>query len=217
MGRWMRLATWILPPLGMAFVYTVLAWSSDTDTTGKAWMAIGFSFVLVIWFVLRVLVEQTALPRAVATGDAARILAITDKQLARRKGDAARGPCLVYAAYAHESRGEPARALELLGEARPIEPGLQLLAAALRVLALAATGEVSEARRVCTEELEPRAAKLDARLQAAPHTHANLARGRLLLAEGKHEDGTRQLQRVIDDIRAGDAIRERARAAIASA
>lgn len=217
MGRWTRLVSWIGPILGMAIAYTVLAWSSDTDTTGKAWMAIGFAFVVVFWLTFRILIEQTALPRAVATGDAARILAITDKQLARRKSDAARGPYLVYAAYAHESRGEPVRALELLGEARPIEPGLQLLAAALRVFALADTGDVAEARRVCSEELEPRATKLDARLHAAPHMHANLARGRLLLAEGKREEGAAQIKRVVDDIRTGAALRERARAVLAAA
>jgi hypothetical protein len=217
MGRWARLASWIGPLLGMAIAYTVLAWSSDTDTTGKAWMAIGFAFVVVLWMTFRILIEQTALPRAVATGDATRILAITDKQLARRKGDAARGPYLVYAAYAHVSRGEPARALALLGEARPVEPGLQLLAAALRVLALVDTGEVTEARRVCDEEVEARAAKLDTRLHAQPHMHANLARGRLLVAEGKRDEGIAQIRRVVDDIRTGAALRDRARAALAAA
>ena len=73
------LASWILPLVGMAIAYSVLAWSSDTDNTGKAWMAVGFGFVVVIWVVFRILVDQTALARAVATGDAARILAITDK------------------------------------------------------------------------------------------------------------------------------------------
>jgi hypothetical protein len=214
-SRWTNLASWILPPLGMSIAYGVLAWSSGTDNTGKAWMAIGFGFVVVIWLVFRILVEQTALARAVATADAARILAITDPQLARRRAAAKRAPFLVYGALAHESRGDHARALAQLGEARPVEPGLQLLAAAVRVLALVESGDVAAARRVATDELEPRAAKLDTRLHAVPHTHANLARGRLLCAEGARDDAQRALQRVVDDIRAGAAIRARASELIA--
>jgi hypothetical protein len=210
-SRLMRIASWVLPLIGMAIAYSVLAWSSDTDNTGKAWMAVGFGFVVVIWLVFRILVEQTALARAVASGDAARIIAITDKQLARRRGDAARGPFLVYRALAQESRGEYTDALATLDAAKPADAGLQLLAAALRVLALVETGEVVAARRTCDSELEPRATKLDARLHAAPHIHANLARGRLLLAERKLDEGRAQLRRVVDDIRAGAAMRARAR------
>ena len=215
MSRWVNLASWILPLIGMSIAYGVLAWSSQTDNTGKAWMAIGFGFVVVIWLTFRILVEQTALARAVATADAERILAITGKQLVRRRGDAKRAPLLVYGAFAHESRGDHARALELLRDARPSDPGLQLLAAAIRVLALVETGDVSEARRIMTEELEPRAAKLDPRLHAAPHIHANLARGRLLLGEGAREEARKQLQRVVDDIRAGAVLRTRAQELLA--
>ncbi|HEY5928438.1 MAG TPA: hypothetical protein VIV11_42420 [Kofleriaceae bacterium] len=211
MNRWAVLASWIVPPLAMSIAYGVLAWSSNTDNTGKAWMAVGFGFVVVIWLVLRVLVEQTALARAVASGDAARILAITDKQLARRRGDAARAPHLVYRAFAQESRGEHAAALATLADARPADPGLRLLAAALRVLALVDTGDPAAARRTLTDEVEPLAGKLDTRLHAAPHIYANLARGRVLLAEGAHEEARVQLERVVDDMRAGNAVRTRAR------
>jgi hypothetical protein len=210
-SRWTTLASWILPLIGMAIAYSVLAWSSDTDNTGKAWMAIGFGFVVVAWLVFRILVEQTALARAVAIGDANRIFSITDKQLARRRGDAARAPFLVYRAFAQEAGGDHVTALTTLAEARPAEPDLQLLAAALRVLALVETDRVSDARRTCAEELEPLAAKLDVRLHAAPHLHAQLARGRLLVAEGARDKARSQLQLIVDDIRAGDAIRTRAR------
>jgi hypothetical protein len=210
-SRLIRIASWIFPLVGMALAYSVLAWSSETDNTGKAWMAVGFGFVVVIWLVFRILVEQTALPRAVASGDAARILSITDKQLARKRGDAARGPFLVYRAFALESRGDHRGVLDTLAAAKPVEPALQLLAAALRVLALVEIDDVAGARRVLDGELEPLAAKLDARLHAAPHIHANLARGRLLLAEGAREEASTQLQKVVDNIHAGNAVRTRAR------
>src|SRR5687768_4284468 len=106
MKRWAALASWIAPPLGMAFAYAVLAWSSQTDASGKAWMALGFGFVVVVWVVLRILVEQTALARAVASADTARILAITDAQLARRRGDPARSRFLVYRAFAQDAQRE---------------------------------------------------------------------------------------------------------------
>lgn len=211
-ARWVRLASWIAPPLVMAIAYGVLAWSSETDQTGKAWMAVGFGFVVVIWLVFRILVEQTAMARALASGDAERVLSIADQQLARRRGDAARGPFLVYRAFALEARGDHEAALATLADARPAEPGLQLLAAAVRVLALVETGDVAGARHTCSEVLEPRAVRLDPRLHAVPHIHASLARGRLLLAEGRGADARQQLQRVVGDIRAGAAIRARAHA-----
>lgn len=211
MNRWAVLASWIVAPLCMALAYAVLAWSSQTDTSGKAWMALGFGFVLVIWFVFRILVEQTALARAVSAGDAARILAITEAKLARRRADPARSRFLVYRAFAQEAQREHAAALATLAEAKPAEPGLQLLAAALRVLALVETSDVAGARRVANEDLAPLAAKLDPRLHAAAHIHANLARGALLAAEGAHGEARTQLSRVIDDIRTGSAVRARAR------
>lgn len=211
MNRWVVLASWVVPPLCMLLAYSVLAWSSETDTAGKAWMALGFAFVVVLWLVFRILVEQTALSRAVASGDAGRILAITEKQLARRRGDAARAPFLIYRAFAHDARGDYPAALATLADARPAEPGLQLLAAAVRVIALVETGEVAAARRVADDELAPLVAKLDARLHAQAHIHASLARGRLLLAEGAHADARAVLGRVVDDVRAGEPIRARAR------
>ena len=212
MNRWAVLASWIVPPLGMSIAYSVLAWSSNTDNTGKAWMAVGFGFVVVLWLVVRILVEQTALARAVTSGDSARIIAITDKQLARRREDASRGPFLVYRAFAQEARREHAAALATLADARPADPGLQLLAAALRVLSLVETGDVAAARRTLTEQLEPLATKLDVRLHATPHIYANLARGRLLLAEDSRDEAREQLKRVVDDMRAGNEVRSRARA-----
>ena len=84
------------------------------------------------------------------------------------------------------------------------------------MLALVETGDVAAARKCAADELEPRAAKLDSRLHASPHIHANLARGRLLLAQGSRDEARKALQRVVDDIRSGAAIRDRARALITS-
>jgi len=205
MERWVRIASWVVPPVLMGGVYMVFAATSDADNTGKAWMAIGFGFVLVIWLVFRILVEQTALARAVASGDAERLLRVT----ARRTDPAA----LAYRALAHELRGDWPAALAAATQAKPHgNPPFEVLAAAVRVSALVETGDVAAARRVADEALEPAVTRLDTRLHPAPNHHAMLARARLLAAEGQRDAADRELQRVMDDIRAGEAIRARARA-----
>ena len=202
-SRGVRIVSWVLPPVLMAGVYTIFALTSDADNTGKAWMAIGFGFVLVIWLVFRILVEQTALARAVASGDAERLLRVTE----RRTDPAA----LAYRALAHELRGDWPAALAAAREARPQgNPPFEVLAAAVRVAALVETGDVAAARRTADDELEPAVGRLDKRLHPAPNHHAMLARARLLLAEHQRDAADAELSRVIDDIRAGDAIRARA-------
>ena len=200
-----RIASWIVPPILMAGVYTIFAATSNTDNTGKAWIAIGFAFVLVIWLTFRILVEQTALARAVASGDAARILRVTE----RRRDVASR----VYRALAYEVANEWRAALAVLDEA-PVanNPPFEALAAALRVAALVETGDVAGARRVHDDQLAPSVAKLHTRLHPLPHQHAALARARLLIAEGDKGGAQRELQKIIDDIRTGSAMRDRARA-----
>ena len=65
MSAWMRfLQSWGVPIM-MTGVYGVLMWSSETDNTGKAWMAIGLGFVFCVWWLFRVLTTQAALSRAV--------------------------------------------------------------------------------------------------------------------------------------------------------
>jgi len=207
--RWVRLASWIVPPILMAGVYTIFAQTSDADNTAKAWMAVGFGFVLVVWLTFRILVEQTALARAVASGDAARILRVTE----HRRDAAAH----VYHALAHDLAGDWRAALDALAsdaDAARIanNPPLAALAAAIRVEALVETGDIAGARRIADTQLAASAAKLHPRLHPQPQHHAALARARLLVAEGDREGANRELKKILDDIRAGSAIRERAKA-----
>lgn len=200
-------------PVAMTGVYAVLAWSSETDNTGKAWMAIGLGFVLVVWFIFRVLAEHAALARAVAVGDAARILELTRKQLARKKRPAVRAPYLVHQAFAHELRGDWPAARAALDEVRldllppPRRAVLGVRAAAVRISTLIATGELTMARRVLDDELAPASAALDPRFHAAAALDARLAQARVLAAEGQRAEARPALQRVLDDIRAGAAQR----------
>jgi hypothetical protein len=207
--RLARIVSWIGPPIGMSIAYTVLALTSDTDNTGKAWMAIGFGFVLVLWLVFRIAVEGAGLSRALALGDSDKLLAIADKQLARRPGDPR---YLVYKALAHEMRGERAEAAAAIADAKPENDPLALLAASVRVSLAADSGDLAGARKLVDEQLEPLAAKVDRRLQITSHHHAHLARARLYAAEGRKDEARAELRKVSDDIRAGAALRDRAKA-----
>ena len=197
-------------PIAMTGVYGVLAWSAETSTTGKAWMAIGLGFVYVIWWVFRVLTTDAALSRAVSHGDAPRLLALTERALARTKPAAVRVPHLIHRALAQAIQEAWPAALVTLAEVdlavlpRPARPRWQLRAAAIRVAALAETGEVAEARRVLEAELLPAASQLDPRREPEARVLSELTRGRVLLAEGQGAAAHAALTSVVTDIRAGE-------------
>lgn len=209
-NRVVWIASWVLPPALMAVAYTVLALTSETDRSGDAWMAIGFSFVLILWLVFRVAVEGAGLSRALAVGDAEKLMEISTKQLARRRGEGARAPYLVYKALAQELRGEHADAEATVREAKPMKDVHALLATSVRIIALVELGRAGEARPLLDGDLEPRAKRVDRRLEPMAHHYAHLARARVLAAEGKRDQANAELAKVIDDIRTGTALRARA-------
>src|SRR6185295_6902325 len=77
---WQILSRWAVPVM-MTLAYVLLAVTSDTDTTGKAWMGVGLGFVMVVWFVFRGLTEAAALSRALRVGDTVRLFALADRHL----------------------------------------------------------------------------------------------------------------------------------------
>jgi len=206
------LQSWGVPVM-MTGVYAVLMWSSETDTTGKAWMAIGLAMVLVVWWLFRALAGIAALSRAVAVGDAQRTLALVAEQLPRRKRPGARAPLLVARALAHELRGEWAAALAALDEAELTaipesqRPSWQVLATSARIGALLETGGVAEAKRLLETALAPVAGALDRRRAPSARLQLALATGRIAAAEGRADDARPLLQSVLDDVHAGGAVR----------
>jgi hypothetical protein len=207
-------------PFGMTIAYLILMWSADTDTTGKAWMAIGLGFVFVIWFVFRLLTTNAAIARALAIGDSARILAVSDRFLTKHRNPAARAPYLVARAFAYELRGEWPAVLAALDEAKldaipaKARATWQLRAASSRIAALVATGKLAEARTVLERDLQPDANHV---LHSDAYLAANLAAGRVLAAEGKRAEATARLAKVRDDIRASAAMRAAVESALAAA
>lgn len=209
---WRLLARWAVP-LMMTVAYVVLMLTSDTDASGKAWMAIGLGFVFVVWFVFRLVTERAALSRAVAVGDSDRLIELTEKLLAGKRGDAARAELLVFRAMALELRGDWPGALAALEQAKlealpsRTRSEMQLVAAGLRVAAYVETKQLALAQRTLDEDVAPIAGKLHPRLHAPAHAHANLAKGRVLAATGAYEEAAPILQLVIDEVRAGSSQR----------
>jgi tetratricopeptide (TPR) repeat protein len=217
---WVLLSRWMVPAM-MSIAYFLLVLTSDTGTAGKLWIALGLVFVLTLWWVFRVLMQHAALSRAVAVGDADRVLELAEEQLAGRRGDAARAPLLIYRALGHEIRGEWPAVLATLDEARPqavrgaAGRRWRLLAASSRVASLIETGRTAEAREVLDRDLLPNAPAADHRTEAAAYLAAMLARGRVLAAEGAFDEALPLLQRVIDDVRSSDRARSLAHHAAA--
>lgn len=188
---WRFIASWFVPVI-MTLAYIYLALTSETDATGWAWMSIGLAFVLVLWWLFRVLTKGAALSRAVAVGDADKVSELDKRPL--------------QAAVAFELRGEWANALEAVRRAQAKKPRDQVLAATTEISALVETGEVAKARTVL-ETLPPMLAKLNERLEGASHIAATLAKGKVLAAERANPEALAALQKVIDDIRTGQRTR----------
>jgi hypothetical protein len=190
---WRILSRWAVPVM-MTLAYVFLAATSDTNTTGKAWMAVGLGFVLVVWFTFRALTETAALARALSVGDVARLSALADRQLSRKHRPSDRAPFLVARALAHHLRGEHAGALAALDEARP-GPDLAPLASVVRIGALVELGRPAEEARVASIST-PRAPAL-----------GWLGEAQIAWRAGDLDTATLRLTRVIDDMRAGSAAR----------
>jgi hypothetical protein len=187
---WDTLSRWAVPVM-MTMAYAFLALTSETDTSGKLWMAAGLVLVMVVWFIFRALTSAAALSRALSVGDTARLFELTERPLAR--GGRGRGRFLVARSLAHLVRGEHAEALAALDEAPP-PPDLQPLATVLRI--------------VLSIEL---ARPVDPTVRTVRSPHAPwltwLADGLLAWHAGRLDDAEPVLARVTDDIRAGSALR----------
>ena len=190
---WAILQRWAVPVM-MSLAYALLAVTSETDTAGTAWMAIGLLFVLVVWFVFRALTETAALARALNVGDVAKLLQLAERFLPRKRRPADRAPFLIGRALAEQLRGEFAAALATVDAAAP-GPELQPLAAAIRIGALI--------------ELGRPAADARPHLVAAPRAPALawLAEGEIAWGDAQPAEAAALFARIIDDVRAGSATR----------
>jgi hypothetical protein len=212
---WMLLARWLVPAM-MTLAYIFMALTAETDTTGQAWMALGLAFVMMLWWIFRMLTGSAALAHAIGVGDADRILDIAGRELAGRRRN--RAKLLAARAFAFEVRGAWQDALvatdaaataigeELSGATRTT---LAAKVAAVRIAALVELGRADEARTVLAGALAP------ARVRSGPASAASrlagieldaiveLAEGRIAAATGDTASAATHLDHVITDVRAG--------------
>jgi len=203
---WVLVSSWLVP-LMMTGAYFVLIMTSEVDASGAAWEAIAFAFVLILWFIFRVLTEHAAMGRAVDVGDAERVIELADFQLARKSSARGRAPFHVYRALAFDLRDEWDAALAELDKAEP-RASWRALAATVRVSALAETGRAAEARKIFDAELAGRPVTRVMQVDIL----ARLAEARVKLAEGDRAGAEAIVSRLVDDVRAGSGIRARAKA-----
>lgn len=182
---WQFIASWFVPVI-MAGAYVVLALTSETDATGWAWMSIGLAFVLVLWFMFRMLTKSAAMTRALNVGDPDLLTQIDKKPMSF--------------AIAHEMRADWDKALTQLDRVAPEKLQDKVLADTVRIAALVELGDVARARAVLeqmpVDKINPR---LDAQLALA----AQLAKGKVLGAEHKPAEALAVLDKVIADVRTG--------------
>lgn len=193
---WRSLSRWAVPVM-MSLAYVLLAETSETDTTGKIWMAVGFGFVMVVWFVFRALTDAAALSRALSIGDTTRLLELSERHLARVHKPAVRARYLVARGLARLVRGEFAEALAAV-EAAESFAELAPLAEVVRIAALLELG------RPVGDLAARGSAAADGRRSPAL---VWLAEAQLAWRDRDLELADPRLARVIDDIRAGSASR----------
>jgi len=195
-------SSWLVPVM-MTLAYIFMAVTAETDSsvnrgTRLAWMSLGLAFVLVIWWIIKLLVQHAAFARAVEVGDAERLVELCHGR---------RGPRIqVYLALACSLRDDHAAALAALDRAGELPANLRALAASVRATALVGTGDLDGARRA-----------LDA---AHPRDYRDellvrLAAARVRAADGDEAGAREQLARLADDVRAGARVRAAARALLA--
>jgi hypothetical protein len=199
------LAGWLIPGI-MTAAYIVLMFTSEVDASGAAWESIGLAFVLLLWWLFRLLTEHAAMARAVAIGDSERVAELADYQLGKRRSARGRARYLVYRALADELDGDWQAVLARLAQAEPQGPW-RWVAASVRVSALVELGRVAEARVTFDAELSRGAGIVrDAQLAIL----GRLAEARLRRAEGDRAGATELLSSLVRDVRAGSGTRARA-------
>ena len=192
---WAVLSRWAVPAM-MTLAYALLVATSEASRTGEAWMAAGLVLVMTAWFTFRRLIAAAALSRALSVGDTAALMQIADRNLASDRRPASRGRFLVARAFAQLLRGEHAAALATIDQIVGV-PCQFPLAVLIDILARIELDQDEEVFFAAFGGLvAPRAPWLNW-----------LVRGAIACHRGLPDAAAGALARVIDDIRAGSALR----------
>jgi hypothetical protein len=194
---WAVMSRWAVPVM-MTLAYAFLAATSETNNTGRMWMGVGLLFVFAVWFSFRVMTETAGLSRALAVGDVAKLRELADHQLPRLRRPEPRARMFVARALAYQLCGQFAEALAAIEAALATErlaPELMPLAATIQIGALVELG------RPKTDDWPHPIAS-----PAAPAL-AWLAVAEIAWRDRRLDEAAETFARVIDDVRAGSAVR----------
>jgi hypothetical protein len=191
---WVLVATWVIPAI-MLGACIILMFTSESDNAGKIWEGVAFLLMLGLWFLFRTLTRHAAMARAIATGDAPRVLELADRQSARLRP--------VYRALAFSLRCDWPATLAELDRGGPPPDGKRVLAATVRIAALVETDRAADARAAFDRDLARRARSGDVAADAL----VRLAEARVRWAEGDVPGADALFTRLTEDVRAGEGVR----------
>jgi hypothetical protein len=204
---WRNFDMWIAPVM-LATVYAVFIWSSEPSRVAELIAGMFFVAIIGMWFWIRRLRVHASASRLAAIGQPDELLAYVAKELPRRRTHGTRAPMHVFAAMAHNMRGDFAaarRALDesgiKLGDRR--QRSWQFFWAAADVHARAAQGDVAGARKSFDKGIKT----MGAMASSGVHLVALEAEARIKLAEGDAAAAREMVTPLVKDVRLGPGAR----------
>lgn len=218
MGWFLRNFDMWIAPIGLATVYAIFIWSSEPSRIAEVIAGMFFVAIIAMWFWMRRLRVHAGASRLAAIGRPDELLAMVDKELARRITHGTRAPMHVFAAMAHNMKGDYAAARKALDEAG-ITPGdrrdraWQFLWGAADIHARAAQGDIEGAKKTFAKAIAPMRPMATSGIELV----ALEAEARIKLAEGDGAGARELVTPLVKDVRLGPGARGQLHALLAQA
>ncbi|HUQ07923.1 MAG TPA: hypothetical protein VM261_35755 [Kofleriaceae bacterium] len=209
--------TWIAP-IGLATVYAIFIWSSDSIPLVEVIAGMFFFALIGMWFWIRRLRLHAGASRLAAIGRPDELLALVAKELPRRLTQGTRAPMHVFAAMAHNLLGDHAAARAAL-DASGITLGerhnrsWQFLWAAADIHARTALGDIAGAKKSFEKGIAPMRPMATSGVELV----ALEAEARIKLAEGDAAGARELVAPMVKDVRLGPGARAQMHALLAQA
>jgi hypothetical protein len=214
---WRNLDT-VVAPFGLAAVYAWFIYTSKAGPIPEAMAGMFFVALIGLWFWMRRLRVHAGASRLAAIGRPDELLAMVERELPRRLTHGTRAPLHVFAAMAHNLRGDHAAARASLEESG-IKLGdrrnrsWQFLWAAADIHARTALGDVAGAKKSFAKGIAPMRPMATSGVELVVVE----AEARIKLAEGDAEGARAMITPLVKDIRLGPGARAQMHALLAEA
>jgi tetratricopeptide (TPR) repeat protein len=214
MTTFFRIVDSLVIPLVLVLTWVILVLTADIRGLPLIVTLLAFGMVMLLWATYRELRTHAAASRMAANGEPDQLLALADRELARRLWPRGKVPFHLYRsmAYALAGDGDEARRaldathLDLLGSRARRQWGI--LHAAQRIALLGEAGDAAAARRALDDDLRPMLRFVPG---AGAAVIAREAEARVLFAEGQLDDARPLFEQLAKDVRLGPAPRAIAR------